>query len=58
MYDETTDGMFERLVRTTTPRGLTFLAELDHEAPVDRFDHLECYVPGSAPLLPDPVCCW
>lgn len=43
MYEEATDAVISKLVKKSTPGGLTYIAEKDNGNIVDKMDHLVCF---------------
>lgn len=46
MYDEAIYSITNRLLHTSKPSGLTYLAELRYEALTHKMDHLACFIGG------------
>lgn len=46
MYDRAIDGLHNRMIRKSSPSGLTYIAELVGDAVDQKMDHLACFMGG------------
>lgn len=50
MYDKAMDGMHNELLQTSTPSGLTYIADKDGDSMDHKMDHLVCFMGGLLAL--------
>eukprot|EP00656_Telonema_subtile_P012839 TRINITY_DN16498_c0_g1_i1.p1 TRINITY_DN16498_c0_g1~~TRINITY_DN16498_c0_g1_i1.p1 ORF type:complete len:748 (-),score=218.19 TRINITY_DN16498_c0_g1_i1:127-2370(-) len=46
MYLKSLKGILDKLIFSSAPSGLTYVAEMNNNSPVHKMDHLACFVPG------------
>ena len=50
MYDRSIQGMIDKLLQTSSPSGLAYIADWNGHALEHKMDHLVCFMPGTMAL--------